>query len=600
MTLGINLQLTQGSGFYHLWHKQTLTSDCRAVLQKKDTQQFIDDFSGSHIKTSTRKLLNLPLLEVTEVNPDNYTDYKLFLESKSKNKMLKANSLFLYQVFPGNTSQWLKILHQAINKKEYCRIESLVCFFMETCPRLINLEEMSSGYRALHLACQNGFFATVLLLLENGASVNKLDGNNHTPLHYALVGQHRDVCQLLIEWGCRVRDHNISGHTFPANLSQDLKEFCKGYSEMWQTAIPKILEGNINLLKKIIADHKKGKKVMASLRSRCVDGSTLLHVAAYFGDPQLVESLLMLQVEVDILDYKGATPLQRSRDVKTIQLLLSYGADIHWKDYDGNTALHMVCYEEPGKPTNTDCLQLLLSEGASTRKCNKKGLLPIHCATIQGRTDVVQTMVEPGTRERELINEHMMQKDTPSLPYLALANDHVECAKWLISNKFNFSDGEDVELLFDIACNKDEKENKVHKLSFLITTGLNVNICDEKGNSALHLAALHIENYEILKLLLSSGAKVDTLNNDCITPLFNAVIASNFHGARLLIDYGANLKHQDNKGLTAFDYIKNVDDWIACESFSDEINELLKAYDLRQSIHLVRRVADQIKMRRAT
>ncbi|XP_063783764.1 uncharacterized protein LOC134932872 isoform X2 [Pseudophryne corroboree] len=597
LTLGINLQLTQGSGFYHLCHKQTLTAECRVVLQKKDTQQFIDDFSGSH-KTSVRKLLNLPLQEVTEVNPNNYTDYKLFIECKSKNKMLKANSLFLYQVFPGNSSQWLKILHQAINNNEYCRTVNLLRFFKETCPHLINLEEMSSGCSALHLACQKGFFDTVLILLENGASMDKLDGNHRTPLHYALVEKHRNICQLLIEWGCRIRDHNISGQLVPATLNQDLKEFCKGYSEMWQTAIPEVLNGNITLLKKMIGDHEKGNTVMASLRSRCVDGSTLLHVAAYFGDTQLVESILKLQVEVDILDYRESTPLQRSRDVKTMQLLLNHGADIHWKDHDGNTALHMICYGEPGKPSRMDCLQLLLSNGVSTRKCNKNRLLPIHCAAIQGRTDVVQAVVESGTKERELINEHLMLQDTPSLPYLAMANDHLECAIWLVSNKFNLRDGEDAELLFDITFNKDEKGNKVQQVRFLITSGLNVNICDNKGNSAVHLAARHIENYDIMKLLLSSGAEVDTVNNDCITPLFNAVHASNFHGARLLLDYGANLEHQDNGGLTAFDHIKNVDDWIACGIFSDEMNELLRAYDLQQSIHLVRRVAEQIKMER--
>ncbi|XP_040197536.1 ankyrin-repeat domain containing transcription coregulator asaA-like [Rana temporaria] len=107
--------------------------------------------------------------------------------------MLKANSLFLYQVFPGNTSQWLKILHQAVNENKYSVTENLLSFFKEACPHLINSEEISSGCVALHLASQSGFFDTALLLLENGASVNKTDRNKHLPFYYALAGKHRDV-----------------------------------------------------------------------------------------------------------------------------------------------------------------------------------------------------------------------------------------------------------------------------------------------------------------------------------------------------------------------------------------------------------------------
>ncbi|CAH2277644.1 Hypothetical predicted protein, partial [Pelobates cultripes] len=48
LKMGINMQLTQGSGFVHACCKEVLTPDCRVVLQKTDTQEFIDDFSGSN------------------------------------------------------------------------------------------------------------------------------------------------------------------------------------------------------------------------------------------------------------------------------------------------------------------------------------------------------------------------------------------------------------------------------------------------------------------------------------------------------------------------------------------------------------------------
>ncbi|XP_040200122.1 serine/threonine-protein phosphatase 6 regulatory ankyrin repeat subunit B-like [Rana temporaria] len=368
---------------------------------------------------------------------------------------------------------------------------------------------------------------------------------------------------------------------------------------MWQTSAQKILEGHSECLKKLIEDHEKRHTVISSLRSRCIDGSTLLHVAAYFGEHQHIETLLQLQVDVDILDYKGATPLQRSRDEKTMQLLLKYGAEVNWRDDDGNTALHMVCYGETGKPTRMDCLGLLFSQGGSTRKCNKKGLLPVHCAAIQGRHNAIQAVFESGIKETEFINKHSYERDTPSLPYLALSNGHLECTKWLISNGFLLKDREDIELLLDMVCNKDDKKNNLESVEYLLSNGLDVNICDKRGDSVLHLAALQIKSYEIMKLLLSFGAQVNLTNHDGITPLFNTVFASNFHGARLLIDCGASLKHQDNEDQTAFDHVKNTEDWIECGIFSNEINDLLRAYDLRKSVQLVRQVANKVKMKGA-
>ncbi|XP_072257312.1 transient receptor potential cation channel subfamily A member 1-like [Pyxicephalus adspersus] len=282
-----------------------------------------------------------------------------------------------------------------------------------------------------------------------------------------------------------------------------------------------------------------------------------------------------------------------------MQLLLKYGAEVNWRDEDGNTVLHMTCYGEAEKPTSMDCLRLLFSKGASTRKCNKKGLLPVHCAALQGRQDAIQAVLEKSTKEIEVINQHALERGTPSLPYLALANRHLDCAKWLILNEITLKEGEDVDLLFDMVCNKDERKKTLECLDYILSNGLDVNICDKRGNSALHVAALHIESYEIMKLLLSFGAQVNLTNHDGITPVFNTVFASNFHGAKLLIDCGASLKHQDNEGLTAFDHVKNTDDWIECGIFSNEINELLRAYNLRQCVQMVREVANKMKMKEA-
>ena len=54
-------------------------------------------------------------------------------------------------------------------------------------------------------------------------------------------------------------------------------------------------------------------------RFRFINGSTALHTAAYFGVVPIVRDLLALGIDINLLDYKGATALHRAKDVQTMQ-----------------------------------------------------------------------------------------------------------------------------------------------------------------------------------------------------------------------------------------------------------------------------------------
>ena len=47
---------------------------------------------------------------------------------------------------------------------------------------------------------------------------------------------------------------------------------------------------------------------------RCINGSTLLHTACYYGHLPAIRELLAQRVDVNLRDYKGATPLHRAKD----------------------------------------------------------------------------------------------------------------------------------------------------------------------------------------------------------------------------------------------------------------------------------------------
>ncbi|XP_078504094.1 uncharacterized protein LOC144762717 [Lissotriton helveticus] len=267
-SMGINLSLSPGYGFYQITNKETLASDQKIMLQDRQTETFMEDFSGLRSNVNIRKLLNLPK-EVIEIDPNAYGKFKIFLESHSKKLLLKENSLFLYPVFPGSTSHWHHQLLQAVKDTNHSTVENLVSFFKDACPSLINQKEPSSGNGALHLACQTGCFSIVQLLLENGALLEQHNNRIRTPFYFATVGQHRAICQLLIEWGCDINAKDFrSQAALDVLLNKDLKDHCIEYSAFWANTVPLIVEGKTDVLQSVVQQLASGHQVMASLRSR--------------------------------------------------------------------------------------------------------------------------------------------------------------------------------------------------------------------------------------------------------------------------------------------------------------------------------------------
>ena len=67
-------------------------------------------------------------------------------------------------------------------------------------------------------------------------------------------------------------------------------------------------------------------------------------MAAAFGPPEAVKTLLDAGAKIDAQDYRGFTPLMLAvgtdrYDRRTVNLVLSHGADLHPTNHDGETAL---------------------------------------------------------------------------------------------------------------------------------------------------------------------------------------------------------------------------------------------------------------------
>jgi ankyrin repeat protein len=95
---------------------------------------------------------------------------------------------------------------------------------------------------------------------------------------------------------------------------------------------------------------------------------------------------------------------------------------------------------------------------------------------------------------------------------------------------------------------------------------------------ALHLAAsLGSQSEEVIRLLIEHGAQVNALNSESKTALFVSVEANNPLAASTLLSYNADHTIVSNHGTTAFENIKDIDEWVKLDMFGNEVKSVLES-----------------------
>ena len=428
-----------------------------------------------------------------------------------------------------DTEDWT-LLHMAAYKGLF-EVSRVLLERHDTVKACLNMQN-KKGRTALHLASRHHHSSIVELLLKFGADVKTQDDDNMTALHLALkgpsqfdAGQVDDgsssaIVQLLLAHGASVhaRDkinrtplHLASLRTFPSTMALLLKSGADVESRDNDNMTP-LLFALQNEAAQLVSEYGP------NLYARNKDEAAQL--------------LLEHGANVYARNKNGQTALHlasASQLSQIVGLLLKSGLDANAKDNDNMTPLHLAPMGLRAIPDDdfrrSTAAQVLLEHDASVRTRNKNGQTPLHSASLNRFSSIMELLVKFGADVDAKDNDNMTPLHLISAEPKYLAGDEE-----------------------DLRCNKAAQVLLEHGAS------LSVHTRNKNGQTPLHLASLNRFSSTVA-LLLKFGAVVDAKDNDNMTPLHLIPMQPEAQGdgsttARVLLEHGGSVSMRNQNGQT--------------------------------------------------
>ena len=364
----------------------------------------------------------------------------------------------------------------------------------------------------LQWAAAQGNLEVVNFLIAKGADVNYKDSHGSDVITYAASAGNKNlaVYDALIKAGANPKVKNESGtnlimEAIPNDSDLKITNYfiSKGISLNEKdkfgrtTADYSTKLGNLKILDQLIA---KGVKPTDQALFFATQGSRMKEN----GVEVFQELVNKYKLNPKAINPEGQTllhALSRRGNLETINYIISQGADIKVVDKTGNTALIVA---SAGK--NAELIQLLLEKTNNINAINLNGESALTKATATGSPEILNLLLEKDA------NPNIIDKQGNNLAYYWINSfkpkDENFAKKQEILRKanvdFNAKQQKGATLLH-LAVDKGNSS----LVNEVILLGVDVNVQDEDGNTALHKAALIAKDDQILKALIAAGAKKD-------------------------------------------------------------------------------------------
>ncbi|KAG8009433.1 Transient receptor potential cation channel subfamily A member 1 [Nibea albiflora] len=383
-------------------------------------------------------------------------------------------------------------------------------------------EKDECGASPLHHAAAGGYITLIQYItgVNDTQELNSCDEQGNVPLHWAVERNKADSCRALLDLGA---DPNILNMALlsPLHLAvslghNNLVELLLSYSatdsnlqgDLGNT--PLILACSINNFEALSILLKNGARLCQQNKL----GHFPIHAAAFAGAKKAMDVILKFGEEaghqterhINYLDKSSSSPLHlavRGGNMEAIRLCIATGARIDQQQNDRSTPLHLACTQGA-----TEVVKLMLSSfdqvediiNLTDGACQT----PLH---RYGRINTCHRLLETITDSR-LLNEGDERGLTPL--HLASREGHTKVVQLLLRKGALFhSDYKGWTCLHHAA-----SEGYTQTMDILLSAHLKLlDKTDEDGNTALHIAAKggHVA---AVKLMLSRGAEIALNKND--------------------------------------------------------------------------------------
>ena len=278
--------------------------------------------------------------------------------------------------------------------------------------------------RQLLFACRENDPNELVELLRRPLNPDGVDERQRflPAFHLAAQHGHSQIVRLLLEAGTdadmRERPVDYNDYDFSDDADDDGDDDYEYYGQ-GRTALHIAAEyGQLEVVK-LLFQAGADKDAFDSA------GSTALHMAAEFGNLDVVKLLLEAGCEKDVAEQiEGLTALHlavQNGHSEVVKLLLDASADKDMAHTNGATAL-----QEAACNGHSEIVKLLLEAGTDKDAVNRFGMTALLSAAQKGHSDVVKVLLEAGA------DKDMVQSNGATALHLAARNGQAEIVKLLL------------------------------------------------------------------------------------------------------------------------------------------------------------------------
>jgi len=355
----------------------------------------------------------------------------------------------------------------------------------------ININYLDDNGNSYLMKCiKVGKFKAAIWLIENGIDVTLENDENETAFNYAINRNNHEILNMILE------NHEI-----------DVNSKDNENRTLLQNAV---VQGNNGVAKILI-------KYNADLNNVDMNGRNVVYDALSYGDENFIKYLSTLEgIDLDIIDEKGDTVMLHPQVIKDDDIakdMLKAGADPTIKNKTGNSFLLTTALRgEDGDSV----IDVLLENSGGTHDSNK---------IVKELVDISSQLPEDDKEKRDKLLRTAKKTMKSGAKVNSVKGDNNESG------------------LFDAV-----RLNDFELSSFLLTSGMDPNLQNSEGNTALSEAIYDgMKNIKIIRLLLEHGATPNIRNhrNETLYEILNNIILHN-HGTKTITDYELLFKIEKN------------------------------------------------------